>query len=35
MFESDAKKTLKTKYNKMISINANVGKNKLLKKIDS
>lgn len=34
MFESDAKKTLKTKYNKMVSINANFGKNKLFKKND-
>ena len=35
MFESDAKKSLKTKYNKMLSINANFGKNKLFKKSDS
>jgi hypothetical protein len=34
MFESDAKKSLKNKYNKMVSISSNFGKHKLFKKND-
>jgi hypothetical protein len=35
MFESDAKKSLKTKYNKLTSISGNLGKSKYLKKSES